>query len=238
MIGTAKSTQGWRQFGLNQYMRRLRPPPANERGEAMGAKTVTSSKTLAERTKNRSSPFKPNLLVIHRYIKWVSILTLLVVIASSVTFFIAYRVMGAKFDTDALTENDIPLAIGGAATGAGVGMALLSLFSPVSLIRGDGVGGVASSLMDEIELPEREDVDKKTKNRNTPGDDARRQAADEKMRKRREKARKRNMVKNKKKTRISHRRRRLKARNRLKGIRKAPKGVRFMRGFFRVLLRR
>lgn len=210
----------------------------------MGTKTVTSSsadssKTSSEGTRN---PFKPNPSGVHRYIKWVSILTLFVVIVSSVTVFIAYRVMGAKFETDVLTENDIPLAIGGAAVGAGVGMALLSIFSPISFIRGDGDGRATGGLMDEIELPEREDKDKKNKDKNVSSDDAaenrRRQAADEKMRKSRERARKLNTKTNKKNTRVSRKRRRLKASRRLRGLRKAPKGVRFLRGFFRLLFRR
>lgn len=186
-------------------------------------------------SETRSFPFKPNSSIVHRYIKWVSFLILFVVIVSSVTVFIAYKAMGAEFDTDVLTENDIPLAIGGgAAAGVGVGMVLLSVFSPINLIKGDGVIG---DLTDEIELPERENKDKKTKDKT--GDDAaenqrRRQAADEKMRKSKEKARKRNIKNNKKNT----RRRRLKANRRLRGLRKAPKGVRFMRGFFRLLFRR
>lgn len=174
---------------------------------------------------------------IRRYIKWVSVLTLIVVVVAGGTVFIAYRSMGAEFDTDLLTENDIPLAIGGAAAGAGVGIALLSVFSPVSFIKGDGVGGI---LMDEIELPEREakKKDKKAQDKNaSAAENRRRQAADEKMRKNnREKARKRNTQKNK--TKIAQKRRRLKANKRLKGLRRAPKGLRFLRGFFRLLFKR
>lgn len=205
---------------------------------------TTPLEKSSKRTNNWSNPSTPSPSVVRRYVKWVAFLIAVIILISCVVVFIAYRCMGAEFDTDVLTGNDIPLSLGTAAAGAGVGMVLLSLLSPVDLIRGDVAGG----LLDEIELPERGDKDKKTKDKNVSDknvsdknaskDAARRRAADANTRKNRERARKRNVKNHKKRTRVSRKRRRLKKIKRLRSMGRATRGVRFFRGFVRLLLRR
>ena len=179
----------------------------------------------------RSSP-------LFRYIKQVSILTLLIVIIAVVAVFVSYRVMGAEFDTDLLTENDIPLVVGASVLGGvGLGAMLASAFSPVSFIRDQ------HNFLDEIEVPERkkrEEDDKKNK-KDTASDEQQRKrtaAAEKRRRINRDAAIKRNATASRRRATSSMDKRTARRRRRLKGMKRSYRGVRYMRGLLRLLFRR
>ncbi|KAK3884969.1 hypothetical protein Pcinc_010812 [Petrolisthes cinctipes] len=111
---------------------------------------------------------------LYTYIKWVSVMTLVTVVIAAVAVAAAYASMGESFDIDVLTENDIPLAIGGGVVQASLGMALLSTFSPMSFLDEVEPPGIIKKdrkqQSDDInnEKKKKEQQDTKTKTKDKP----------------------------------------------------------------------
>ena len=157
-----------------------------------------------------------------RYIKALSVLTILTVILSIVIVGVAIMTT-KKFDVDSITENDIPLAIGAGIGQTSVMAALFSTISPMDLL-------------EEIDLDrdkkQKEDEKKKSKNNNKKNMKSNKPSTS--GRKKPQNKKKKTKPRRKKPRRKVMRPKKMPARS----LRRSSRGLRFIRGLFRFLLRR
>nr|BDT63211.1 MAG: hypothetical protein [Hemigrapsus takanoi nimavirus] len=172
-----------------------------------------------------SSKAAPPAGGIRKYIKTLSVLTILTVIFSIVIVGVAIMTASSKkFDVESITENDIPLAIGAGIGQTSVMAALFSTISPMGLLEETDL---------DREKKQKED-EKKKKNNNSNSNKKKKSSTST------QKSTQNSKRKTKTKRPRGRRPRRTRAMRSRKMparyIRKSPRGLRFLRGLLRLLI--
>lgn len=189
-----------------------------------------SSSSIKKRREEGTNSFiaTPPAGGVRKYIKVLSVLTLLTVIVSIVIVGVAIMTASAKkFDVDSITENDIPLAIGAGIGQTSVMAALFSTISPMDLL--EEIGLDRDKKQKEDERKKNKNTKKKTKNKKKKSSTSTRKSTQNSKRK----------TKTKRPRRRKPRTRAMRPRKiPTRSIRKSPRGLRFLRGLLRLLIRR
>lgn len=218
----------WTTMGLSSVLNKrltLGVDTAAATGSGKEASVPFSSSSIKKRREEgaNSSKATPPAGRLRKYIKTLSVLTILTVIMSTVIVGVAIMTASKKFNVDNITENDVPIPIGAGIGQTSVMAALYSTISPMDLLQEIDLNREKKQKEDEI----------KNRKKNNKNNYKKYSTSSQKSRQKRKRKTKTKHPRGRKTRTRAMRSRKMPVRS----IRKSPKGLRFLRGLLRLLIK-